>query len=210
MICLPGTKNCIVVALKKQNSIMRLRPHLRSAPVRTGGDLGSKLETTSRCSITGYHFQTHMNSSPCLDKAGLDRSGESAGGLGRGSAAVERVADPGPWEREAGSFEAHERIQAAVGDGRAGAASTAARLVAQRSSGSRPVANQVSATAAGWTPSDLSSHGRASSRVAGADTSSETTIQDASDQTSIGARLVGGLRERGIVHGGCYGRNIIA
>ena len=100
-----------------------------------------------------------MNSSPCLEKAGLDRSGESAGGLGRGSAAVERVADPGPWEREAGSFEAHERIQAAVGDGRAGAVSTAAWLVAQRSSGSRPVANQVSATAAGWTPSDLSSHG---------------------------------------------------
>ena len=100
-----------------------------------------------------------MNSSPCLEKAGLDRSGESAGGLGRGSAAVERVADPGPWEREAGSFEAHERIQAAVGDGRAGAASTAAWLVAQRSSGSRPVANQTSATAAGWTPSDLSSHG---------------------------------------------------
>ena len=96
-----------------------------------------------------------MNSFPCLEKAGLDRSGESAGGLGRGSAAVERVADPGPWEREAGSFEAHERIQAAVGDGRAGAASTAAWLVAQRSSGSRPVANQVSAR----TPSDLSSHG---------------------------------------------------
>ena len=100
-----------------------------------------------------------MNSSPCLEKAGLDRSGESAGGLGRGSAAVERVADPGPWEREAGSFEAHERIQAAVGDGCAGAASTAAWLVAQRSSGSRPVANQASATAACWTPSDLSSHG---------------------------------------------------
>ena len=60
-----------------------------------------------------------MNSSHCLEKAGLDRSGESAGGLGRGSAAVERVADPGPWEREAGFFEAHERIQAAVGDGRA-------------------------------------------------------------------------------------------
>ena len=87
-----------------------------------------------------------MNSFTCLEKAGFDRSGESAGGLGRGSAAVERVADPGPWEREAGSFEAHERIQAAVGDGRAGAASTAAWLVAQRSSGSRPVANQVSAT----------------------------------------------------------------
>ena len=61
-----------------------------------------------------------MNSLTCLEKAGFDRSGESAGGLGRGSAAVERVADPGPWEREAGSFEAHERIQAAVGDGRAG------------------------------------------------------------------------------------------
>ena len=78
---------------------------------------------------------------------------------GKGALQTERVADPGPWEREAGSFEAHERIQAAVGDGLSGAASTAAWLVAQRSSGSRPVANQVSATAAGWTPSDLSSHG---------------------------------------------------
>ena len=29
-----------------------------------------------------------MNSSPCLEKAGLDRSGESAGGLGRGSAVL--------------------------------------------------------------------------------------------------------------------------